>query len=314
MADVVHIPQNIEVLPADQMVKFTEALATMETLRAELDAIHVEARQLLEFKTWTPEQRVRAGELTTDYKNKVKTGESTIQPFKDAVNEFKKKYILTPENRVNNKAEEIKMGLSPRMGEWDREDERQKEIEKKRIADAERAKLERAAEVKRQEDEALAKQAREKRVSEIRQDLKDKKITKREAEKLLREAGALEEALKAKAAADQEEGKQNAKKIADSVKVGPRVGPIAGNVKRVNWSAQCTDKRGFIMAMIEFHKKKEIQAFERLLAMLEVSDQKLSGEARDKVKTSMDDKDHELTVAQFEALYPYVTAKENRSF
>ena len=61
----------------------------------------------------------------------------------------------------------------------------------------------------REEAEQKAAEAKDRRIKEIRQMLKDKEITKREAEKLLRQAGATEEAALAKAAADAEEVRAN---------------------------------------------------------------------------------------------------------
>jgi hypothetical protein len=82
----------------------------------------------------------------------------------------------------------------------------------------------------------------------------------------------------------------------------------------VNWSAKCTDPRLFILGMmLLLYEKKDMQGFERLLAMVEVSDSLLSEQARKKIKTHPDDR-HDLTAEEFLALYPYVELSESRSY
>lgn len=320
--DVIHIPEHIEILPPEQMVQFREALATMEKLYLDLQPVFDEARALQaevwDFSETGRARRARAGALVNIYKDVSKDAESTIKRFKDAVNQFKQKYILEPENKVLNRAAEIKAIITPKMADWDREDARQAQAEKNRIAREKQAELNRQAELKRQEDEKLAKALRDKRVAEIRADLKAGKFgnpktptAKRKAQKLLEEAGAVQEAALAKASADEDDAKEQAAKTAASVKVAPLAPKVAGNIKRVNYSAECTDKRGFLRALMA---QKDVHSFERLAAVVEVSNSKLSDEARDRIKTSPDDTKHDLTVAQFENLYPFVTVKETRTY
>src|SRR4029077_9373615 len=127
-------------------------------------------------------------------------------------------------------------------------------------------------------------------------------------------AGAMEEALKAQAAADEVEAKENAVKVADSVEVKSNVPIVAGNVRRVNYSAECTDKTMFISAMMLAYEAKDFKTYERLFDAVTVSDQFLSAEARKSIKTSAEDKNHELTKAEFETLYPFVTVREDRTY
>lgn len=310
--ELIHIPEVIEIIPAGQMTAFREDLATMNKFFQDLQPILDEATKLQALPSWDKLNRTRAGELTTEYKRICKDAKATIERYKRIVNDFKEEYILGPENKVAGRADEVEKMLSPRMGEWDRKEAEEVAAEKKRIADAKQAELNRQAELKRQADEEEAKKIRQERVAQIRADLKAKKITKREAEKRLREAGAHEEAAKAKAAADQDEAKAKAKTVAASVRVESQVPNVKGNVRRVNYSAECTHRVGFIEAFANTKPKSEERT--RLLAMIEVSNQLLSGEARDRIKTSPEDDKHDLTIAEFEKLYPFVKVKENRSY
>lgn len=310
--EVVHIPEIIEVIPAGEIARFREDLATMEKFYQDLEPIYTEAKKLRDLPMWDKNQRIRAGELVTEYKRIAKDSEDTIERYKKAVNRFKEEYISKPEKRVANRAEEIKAILTPKMGEWDRAELEAKQAEERREKQRIRAELDRQAELKRQADDAAAKELREKKVAEIRADLKAKRITKREAEKRLRAAGAMEEALKAQAAADEEDAKALAKQTASTVKVESQVPSVHGNVKRVNYSAECTDKTMFLKNFAQAAPGSE--TWIRLIAMIEVSDQKLSAEAKEKIKTSPEDRNHELTVDDFEKLYPWVKVKENRSY
>jgi hypothetical protein len=313
-------PLEVEVLPPSQLPSLREDLATMEKLFNDLDPIYREARNL---QLVFPETaaRIRAGELTAEFKRICKDAEDPIASHKTLINDFKEKYILTPERKVANRGEEIRALLTPKMAEWDRSENAAKEADKKRQAREVQAKLDREAEERRQADEEAAKALRIKRVAEIRADLKNgvygapkSAKAKRQAQKLLEEAGATEEAAKAQASAEEEEAKEKSKQVAATVTVKSNVGPVAGNVKRVNYSAKCIDHRLFILGMMMLYEKKDMQGFERLLEVLEVSEQKLSEQARKQIKTHPDDDRHALTPEEFTTLYPFVVLDEKRSY
>jgi hypothetical protein len=59
--------------------------------------------------------------------------------------------------------------------------------------------------------------------------------------------------------------------------------------------------------------QKDKATFNMLLSMIEVSKDRLSAEARRVIKTRPDD-NKELTVAQFEARWPFVTVKEEHTY
>ena len=319
--EIVHVPEVLELIPANQLAEFREDLATMDKFYRDLQPLADEATKLQAMPSWDKETRTRAGEIVTEYKRICKDAERTIERYKDIVNRFKEEYILTPERLVTKRAESIKNILTPRMGEWDKREAEEAERERQRIAREKQAELDRLAEIKRQEDEQHAKALRQERVAQIRADLNagkfgPKKSVKaiRHAQKLLREAGAMEESLKAQAAADEAEAKDRAATTAASVRVESQVPNVRGNVKRVNYSAECFNRVGFIEALAKAKPKTE--EWTRLMAMIEVSNQLLSGEARNRIKTSPEDDNpkHDLTVAEFEKLYPFVKVKEDRTY
>ena len=88
------------------------------------------------------------------------------------------------------------------------------------------------ADQERRDREAAATHQREARVKEIKALLKAGEIGKREAAKLLKEAGAFEEAAKAAAAADAEAAKSAPP---PAVTVKPNIPTVAGVPSRVNW-------------------------------------------------------------------------------
>lgn len=301
---------NQEVIPSSDLPKFPEALATMDALERQLEPIAKEARDL---KITDKASRERAGLLIAEIKKADGDGDDTMAPYSKIVNRVRD-FINQRKKRVANRVEEIRGTLTPKMAEWDRAEERAAAAERDRIAREKQAALDREAEEKRQADEATANELRKKRIAEIRADLKAGKITIRQSKKLLELAGAKEEAALAEAAAQEQEAKQEAVRVAEKVEVKTNVPTVAGNVRRVNYSAECEDSHMFISAMMIAYEKKDFKTYERLFAMVEVSDQKLSAEARKSIKTSPQDKNHELTAAQFEELYPFVAVKEGRSY
>jgi hypothetical protein len=310
--------QDVELIPSSQLPGFRESVATMAKLTQDLAPLQDEARKLAPILQKCDlsdrASRQRAAEIIAAIKRIDGDGEDEMKPHKKVINSVRD-YILQQCRRVTNRVEEIKGPLSAAMGEWDRAEERAAQAERDRIAREKQAVLDREAEEKRRLDEEAASELRKKRVAEIRADLKDGKITKRQAEKLLKEAGALEESLKAKAAADEEDAKRDNKMEAATVEVKPNIPTVAGNVRRVNWSAECTDVSGFLSEYVRCSVTAPEKAA-RMREMIEVSNKSLSAAARAHIKTWAGDDNprHNLTKEQFEALYPCVKAVEDRSY
>ena len=97
-----------------------------------------------------------------------------------------------------------------------------------------------------------------------------------------------------------------------TVVVKPNIPKVAGNVRRTNYSAECTNVPGFVMKLLQAWQKDKA-TFNMLLSMIEVSKDRLSAEARRVIKTRPADS-KELTVAQFETRWPFVTVKEEHTY
>ena len=310
--------QDVEIIPSSQLPGFRESVATITKYTQDLVPIQDEAKKLaLTLKKCDLSDRAtrqRAGEIIAAIKRIDADGEEEMKPHKKVINTVRE-YILTQCRRVANRVEEIRGPLSAAMADWDRAEERAAQAERDRIAREKQAELDRQAEIKRQEDEKAAADLRFKRVQEIRRDLKDNKITKRQAEKLFKEAGAVEDWLKAKAASDEEDAKRDNQMEAATVEVKPNVPTVAGNVRRVNYSAECVDVDGFLSEYVRLSVTDKPKAA-KMREAIQVSNQVLSAVARARIKTSAQDDNprHDLTVEQFEKMYPCVKVKEDRSY
>ena len=115
--------------------------------------------------------------------------------------------------------------------DWENEERRKAEEEQRRINEENQRQARIKADEERREAEKLAVENRKKRVAEINQHLALGKIGKREAARLLKLAGADEEAAKQNAAAQAEE----TAKAAPVVSVKPNIPTVAGTVSRQNW-------------------------------------------------------------------------------
>jgi hypothetical protein len=299
-----------EVVPSSDLPKFAEALTLLDGFEITIDPIAKEARDM---KITDRASRERAGVLIAAIKKIDGDGEDTMAPYSKIVNRVRD-FINQRKKRVANRVEEVRSILTPKMSAWDRAEEAAAKAEQDRIQREKQAELDRAAEVKRQEDEKAAAELKRQRDAQIRADLAAKEITSREAEKLRKESEKQREELKAKARAEEEEAKKKAAEVASRIEVHPDKPMIAGNVRRVNYSADCTEVQAYILTMILAHEKKDMVKFGRMVDMIEVSNLKLSAKARACIKTSPQDTKHDYTIEEFEALYPFVKVKESRSY
>jgi hypothetical protein len=128
--------------------------------------------------------------------------------------------------------EEI-VAIAERKAEaWKAEERRLAQIEQDRINAEEKRRRDEQVEAQRIENERIAAETKKTRVAEIRAQLKFGTISKRTAERLLREAGATEEAALAAASAAADEAKAAPP---PAVKVEPAVPKVAGIKGRVNY-------------------------------------------------------------------------------
>jgi Fe-S cluster assembly scaffold protein SufB len=229
-AIVKKLPEG-EVIPSTAMPKFEIALLKVQDHLARVQHLETEVREL---KIVDQQSRIRGGELVAALKKEENDVEEILKPYKKVLKEVGD-YIKKKGNSVYDLVEDLRKNvLNPRLGEWDQLEEKRAQAERDRVAREKQQALEREAEVQRQKDAAAAEERRKTRVEEIRADLRAKKITLRESEKLLREAGAIEEADKADAAVKEQEAKAKAAEIASRVDVAPNIPTQQGVVKRVN--------------------------------------------------------------------------------
>jgi hypothetical protein len=135
-------------------------------------------------------------------------------------------------------AEAIDQAASQKAEGWKAEERRKAQVEQDRI----NREAQRVAAAKAEEDrieaERIAKEQRKEKVDEIRADLRAGLIRKRQAEKLLKLAGADEEAALAAASAAADEAKAAP---APQVTVAPNVPKVAGIKARVNFKFEVTN-------------------------------------------------------------------------
>lgn len=262
-----------EIIPSSDLPKFNEALVTMDGFEQQLEPIMKEAREI---KVTDAVSYQRAGALIAEIKSIDKSGDSTMSPYNTILKKVKD-FIKQRELRVANRVEEIRGIITPKLAEYERAEKAKAQAEQERISRETKQRIEREAEEKRVADEKAANELKKRRISEIREDLRSGKFgnpksasAKRKAQKELEAAGAMEEALLAQAAADEEEGKNKATEVASSVKVEANTPAMAGVMRRTNYYAECIDQVKFMAGMIFVFKD-----------CVEVSNKKLCEKARE---------------------------------
>lgn len=301
MADIIIKTKDGEVIPAIQPDAFGLAVQSMEKLDQEMGDIEKRARELP--KRFDDKATYdKAGALVAQKKSVVKLSESTMTPFTELVKKVKT-FIDQQKNIVKNHGEQIDGILAPAMAEYNEREARLAREEEQRKQAAREAELKRENEETARKNAAAAEERKKERIDQIRRDLAAKKITKRQAEKFLREAGANEEAEKARIAADKDDADAKAKDEAAKLKVKPRTGATAGVRRHTIYKAECYDQDMYKAALQIAWVKQDFQLYERLIDVMEVSDQKLSEKARE----IMDDE-------KMMALYPFVKATHEDKF
>lgn len=299
--DIIIKTKSGDVIPAISPEAFGLAVQSMEELDEQMAELEVRAKampKIFESKA----QYDEAATIIANKKSLVKLSESTMTPYEELIKKVKT-FVQQQKNVVGNHGEQLLGILSPAMIEWHEREKKAAAAEEARKRAEKEAQLKRDNEVKAQQDAEAAAARKKERIEQIRNDLRAGKITKRQSEKFLREAGADEEAEKAKIAADKEDADREAKDKAAKLKVKPNTDAVAGITRRVNYSAKCTDQAAFIQDVMAAYKKGDMDTYNRLVAMLEVSDQKLGEKARDL-------KSDELMMT----LYPHVEATHGYTF
>jgi hypothetical protein len=173
--------------------------------------------------------------------------------------------------------ETLEEKIEQKIKTYEREERERTQREQDAI-NAENARLKREAdEQERKDKEAAAKIEREAKVKEIRALLKAGKIGKRESARLLKEAGAHEEAALAQAAADAETAKATPP---PPVTLKPDIPAVAGVPSRVNYKAEVLRPELLINAYVDAVHLKNTERAVYLRQFIMVNAQKLGEEAR----------------------------------
>jgi hypothetical protein len=142
------------------------------------------------------------------------------------------------------------------------------------------AAAEKKAKEEREDRERKAKEEKDKKIKEINAGLKRGDIGKREAAKMLREAGAYAEAAIEQAAADTEASVQAVKDNPVTVKADVR--PVAGVPSRTNYKAELKDFDQLLYAYVAtFAKPINMERRLYLRRFIMANEQKVGEEARD---------------------------------
>jgi len=268
----------------------------VQELEAALTGLRDDIKRAIAGGVETDEQFSKCGILLLAVKNYEKDVHSKLDTFVEiprrayeAARQERQKYL--------NQAEEVRTLVSGPMNEFKRRKREADEADQKRINDERARRHAKDAEEQRIEAERVAKETLERRVAAIRDMLKRKEIGKREAAKLLKEAGALEEAAKAQAAADEETAKSAPP---PEVKVLPSTPKVAGLRGRVNYYADVVDAEKLLVCWASCPVGSERRAYLRQFICLD--EQALNAEAR-KVKNSR----------KLEAMIPGIKAREEDS-
>jgi hypothetical protein len=284
-----------QIIPAISPQAFQLAVTSVEDLDAQLTEIEKRARALPE-KFETKADYDKAGVLAAETKSIEKLGDGAMLPFVELIKKAKT-FVDQQKQALKNHGERIRGNLAPSIFEWDEREKRLAAAEEKRKQAEREAQLKMEAEMTAKKDAEAAEERKKQRVAFINAEYKNKKITARQREKFLREAGAQEEAECAKILADEDDAKARAKEESLKLKVKARTGGVAGLRRHTNYKATCYDQDLFKAALGIAWEKKDFQTYERLLGVMEVSDQLLGEKARD----IEDD-------AEMMKLYPFVKA------
>jgi hypothetical protein len=265
-----------EVIPKTELRGIETALYDLHIEKAKLPAIKVklEAKEITDLASYT-----EVGTLVQQARAIAKQGETKMAPFKaivnaawDIINGWQKTHQV--------EADDIAKIGADKQAAWNKKERERTEAENQRKQRELRDEQNRKAEAQRIEDEKLAGERRKARVLEIRGMLKRKEITLRQSEKLLREAGATEEADKAQA-------KVNADQVAAAVpqvKVEPLKATVGGQRARAPWVFKITDitkiPREMLLPYPDDDGTYDVSKFPRIREMVKETKDKVKAEAQ----------------------------------
>lgn len=268
--EVVKVEVNLqkvdETLLGTALAELHSELAKLPDLKAKADAIVCSSPETYAELVLVVDQMQDIGKL----------GETKMRPFLNVANTVVE--VLHDERkRMEREAKAVFQPHFDRAAKWKREEREAAAREEQRV-NAENARVAaEKAEEQRKADEIAAIEKRKARVAEIRGMLKRGEIGKRKAAQLLREAGATEEADKAKAAADAEEVKQNVQ----PVEVAPNVPKFSGRRGTIQYHADLMNEDLLIGAFIAAVKAEDLLRVAYLRRFIQANESELGKEARE---------------------------------
>lgn len=261
-----------EIIPSTKMDGLENALAE---LREEAGALPILRKQAVELAVTDESTYQKAGELLLQVRGIGKSGALKINPFLDIANRVAN-FLRNARSRHEDEAKAVADVISGKMADQKRREREAAEAETRRMNEEARIRNEQEAEARRKADREHAEQAKKERVKEINRALRAGEITKKSAAKLLREAGAMEEAAKEQAEADAEETKA----APPVVKVESSIKPIAGTRARIQYEAKIENPDMLFAAYVAATNAKDKARAAYLRRFLMVDESALGLEAR----------------------------------
>lgn len=209
--------QEIEKYQADttELVKrndvssvITTALTNLVTSRDELPALKASIESI---KIMDPATYAQMGTQVQRARTIAKLGESEIRPLLNKVNEVRN-FLLDAIKIQEKECEAIADVGARQQAEWNRQERLRTEREQRELNERNRKAAQEAADKLKREQAEQAARDKDAKIKEIREALRAKDITKAQAAKQLKDAGADEEAALAQASADADEIRNNPKK------------------------------------------------------------------------------------------------------
>jgi chemotaxis protein histidine kinase CheA len=196
---------EVSIVPSADLKGLEMSLSDLAAARGKLPALEAQMREM---NVNNKDGYAAMGLKVMEARAVLKQGEEIIRPYLNKV-KLVQDFLRTQLNNHEATAKIVADIGAAKQEEFNRLERLATQREQEERDRINRQKAE--AEAKRLREEAAQKAAQEKdrKIQEIREQLKRKEITKRQAEKLLAAAGATEEAALAKAAADAEDIKNN---------------------------------------------------------------------------------------------------------
>jgi hypothetical protein len=279
-------PEVVEIVPRPNLAGVEVAITKLKTETEKIEPLRVRAKALMSTPaiTATPAQAQEAKSLQLEIRTIGKAAALNLDPYWAVVNAARDAL-----SQIYSGHEDPAKAIDDELKTWvksfETEEKRRAKVEEDRREQERLKAAQEKADAERKERERLAKVEKDKKIADIKAAQKLGEIGKREAARLLREAGASEEAAIEQAAADAEAAVEAAKN-APREQVKPDLRPMAGVPSRTNYKAQVTDANLLIEAYIRtFAKPVDVERRIYLRQFITINEQRVGEEAR-KMKDS----------------------------